>query len=138
LLRNAVDNGVRVSTVNIMVMDFGGGTDGDRMAENAKDAATATFRQLHAIFPNRTPAERWAMIGLTPMIGQNDVAGEVFTLDDADALLDFARAKGAGLLAFWSASRDKPCPGRAPSDQCSGVDQQRYEFAKTLVAVEAG
>jgi chitinase len=131
LLKNAVNNGVRVGLVNIMVMDYGGSTPGDQMAQNAKDAANATWRQLHQIFPSRTAAQRWAMIGLTPMIGQNDVADEVFTLDDATTLLHFAQAKGVGLIGFWSASRDKQCAGRA-SDQCSGVDQEKYEFANTF------
>lgn len=136
LLRDAHDNGVRVKTVNIMVMDYGGGADGDQMAQNARNAAAATFRQLHAIYPAKTAAQRWAMIGLTPMIGENDVPGEVFTLDDAHALLDFATARGIGLIGFWSASRDKQCFTRAPSDQCSGVEQERYDFAKVFVDLE--
>ena len=37
----------------------------------------------------------------------------------------------AGLIAFWSVSREKRCAGRA-SDQCSGVDQSKYAFAKTF------
>ena len=131
LLKNAVSNGVQVGTVNLMVMDYFDPNHLD-MLQNAKDSANAAFQQLHQIFPNKTPAQRWAMIGLTPMIGENDDPDEVFTLDDAHGLLSFAKSNGAGLIGFWSASRDQACAGRA-SDQCSGVDQSKYEFAKVFV-----
>jgi chitinase len=131
LLKNAVGNGVKIGVVNLMVMDY---FDPDHleMAQNAQDSAKAVFAQLHRIFPTKTPAQRWATIGLTPMIGENDDPDEVFTPDDADTLLGFARDKGVAFIGFWSSSRDRQCGGRA-SDQCSGVDQTKYEFAKTFV-----
>jgi hypothetical protein len=42
-----------------------------------------------------------------------------------------------GLIGFWSASRDKECFTRAPSDQCSGIDQAKYDFANIFLNLEA-
>ena len=71
------------------------------------------------------------------MIGQNDVAGERFSVDDANALLTFARAHGLGRLSTWSLNRDQACgpnvpdPGQA-QDNCSGVSQKQAAFAQAL------
>jgi chitinase len=132
LLKNAAADGVHVGVVNLMVMDY---FDHDHldMLQNAEDSANAVFRQLHAIFPNRTPAQRWAMIGLTPMIGENDDPQEVFRLADATGLRSFAESKGTGLIAFWSAARDRRCGSRA-SDQCSGIQQPKYAFARRFAS----
>ena len=66
------------------------------------------------------------------MIGRNDVATDIFDLDDADALIAFARDRKLGRLSFWSANRDRPCgvqldPGQV-SNSCSGVEQGDVEF----------
>jgi chitinase len=79
----------------------------------------------------------WSKVGATPMIGQNDVRSERFTLDDANALLSFARGHGLGRLSMWSLNRDQACgpnvpdPGQA-QDNCSGVDQKQAAFAQAL------
>jgi hypothetical protein len=45
--------------------------------------ASATHDQLHTLYQRQGtelgPKELWNKIGATPMVGQNDVAGEVFT-----------------------------------------------------------
>jgi chitinase len=52
----------------------------------------------------------WRQIGVTPMIGQNDVPGAIFTPDDAAGLNAFAREKGLGrvLVAKWWNQSDSP------------------------------
>ena len=40
------------------------------------------------------------------MIGVNDIESEVFNFADAQALEDFARTKGIGMLSMWSERRD--------------------------------
>ncbi len=79
--------------------------------------------------------ERWARIGATPMIGQNDVDGEVFTLDDARAFVAFARERGLGRVSTWSLNRDRDCgPTFADvavhSNTCSGVAQEPLQYSK--------
>jgi chitinase len=81
-------------------------------------------------------------MGVTPMIGANDVPGEVWTLDDADWLVQQARRSGLGRVSMWSANRDARCGG-AGSDQpvsntCSGVDQDVAEFTWRFSLLDPG
>ena len=74
------------------------------------------------------------------MIGQNDVDGDVFTIDDAKGLADFATSKGLGRVSFWSLNRDQPCDGTFAdvtvlSNTCSGVTQQPLEFADVFTSL---
>ncbi len=130
LLQNAVSNGVEVSIVNIMAMDYGSVASPNTMGQNAIDAINATAAQLATVYPNKTAAQRKAMIGVIPMIGLNDVAPEVFTVADANLLLNFAQNNNLGRLAMWSMTRDKQCPGTAyVSPTCSGISQSPFEFS---------
>lgn len=84
------------------------------------------------------PGASWATIGVTPMIGVNDTVPEVFTLQDAQDLLAFARQNGLGRLAMWSANRDQSCPdgpGGAAQPTCSGVDQQPFDFTNIFKTI---
>lgn len=130
LLQNAVANGADVSTVNIMTMDYGGGANPNQMAQHAISAANGTFAQIRPIFSTRTEAEVRRMIGITPMIGLNDVVPETFTLADAQTVLNYANANNIGRIAMWSMTRDKQCAG-APqiSYDCSGITQTPFAFS---------
>ncbi|MGE5199997.1 MAG: fibronectin type III domain-containing protein [Rhodospirillaceae bacterium] len=132
LLRNAIlDNQVDVGVVNIMAMDYGRSYP-DNMGQHAVDAMTSTIRQLAGLYgvPESDAGVR-AMVGVTPMIGLNDVSPEVFTFDDAARLVREADSAGIGFLAFWSATRDQPCPKRqVVSPTCSGVVQSPWEFTR--------
>ncbi|MGI8664900.1 MAG: chitinase, partial [Jatrophihabitans sp.] len=90
LLRNAVTNHARVDVVNMMTMDYGSANSD--MGGAANSAATALESQLNSIFTGRTAAQLWAMVGITPMIGQNDSQGEIFTLANASSVLSFANS----------------------------------------------
>lgn len=132
LLRNAVSNGVNVSVVNIMVMDYydAGSAPGNQMGQNAINAANATFTQLQSIFSGKSASQIWAMIGLTPMLGENDDTTEVFTEQDAQQVLAFARQQQIAELSFWSVQLDVPCTGdETPTNTCSGVTQQPYDYS---------
>ncbi|PSJ29029.1 sugar hydrolase [Streptosporangium nondiastaticum] len=135
LVENAKKNGVSVSTVNVMAMDYGSSFNGD-MGQYAIDAATATQAQVKGVL-GLSDRAAWKAVAVTPMIGVNDVAGEVFKTDDADQLVKFARSKGLGRLSMWSATRDKQCPGGAQnsaSATCSSVLQDEYAFTKAFAA----
>ena len=140
--------GVDLAGVNVMTMDYGDSKDSDAtMLQAAEDALTATHRQLGILYSNAdidlTSATLWSKIGATPMIGQNDVAGEVFTLDDATGLSGFAQEKGLGRLSMWSLNRDTTCGSsytdlNRVSNLCSGVDQGDVTFAETIGALMNG
>ena len=83
LLENARKNGVKVSAVNIMAMDYGPAYDGD-MGQYAIQAATATQQQVKSALGIVDDAEAWRTVAVTPMIGVNDVKVEVFTAGRRD------------------------------------------------------
>jgi hypothetical protein len=55
--------------------------------------------------------------------------------DSADfpTVLGHARAHDLARLIFWSADRDRPCPGACPHDEtCSEVPRQAWDFTRTF------
>ncbi|MEO8282417.1 MAG: chitinase [Pseudarthrobacter sp.] len=138
-----LEAGVELSGINIMTMNFGPLAPGTSMRDTAVGAAEATHRTLAALYgkANRPvdDAALWNRIGLTPMIGVNDVEGNVFTLDDAKRLSSFALERGIGRMSMWSLNRDAACnsaaQGQAHSSvasDCSGIAQEPGMFAKVL------
>ncbi len=98
LLNNAKANGVAINAVNIMAMDYGP-CYGD-MGQAGVDAANATKNQLAA---NGISAH----VGITPMIGVNDVSCENFTTSDANVVVNFAQGNSfVNLLAYWVQDAD--------------------------------
>ncbi|MDT0484732.1 glycoside hydrolase family 18 protein [Streptomyces doebereineriae] len=137
LLANAKSNGVKIDTVNIMAMDYGPAYSGD-MGTYAEQAATATQAQVKGVL-GLSDSAAWNAVAVTPMIGVNDVASEIFKVDDASQLVTFAKAKGVGGLSMWSATRDKQCPGGAkPSADatCSSIVQDPFAFSKAFAAYD--
>ncbi|HYW23023.1 MAG TPA: carbohydrate binding domain-containing protein [Terriglobales bacterium] len=106
LLQNAIADGVNVSVVDVMAMDYGSSFPPDKMGQNAIDASNSLISQLKSLYPSKSDAQIRAMVGVTPMSGANDVAPENFTLADAQQLLGYARSAGITELAMWSVNRD--------------------------------
>ncbi|MEV5957044.1 cellulose binding domain-containing protein [Streptomyces sp. NPDC051987] len=136
LLSDAKANGVKISTVNIMAMDYGASYNGD-MGTYAIQAATATQAQIKSVL-GLSDSAAWKSVAVTPMIGVNDVSSEVFKVDDATQLVDFAKSKGLGGLSMWSATRDQQCPGgpKPTADAtCSSITQSAFAFAKAFATI---
>jgi hypothetical protein len=124
-LQAAKTNGTRIDLVNIMTMDYGGAVS--NMGAAAISAAQGTVSIARTIWPSFG----YGSLGITPMIGQNDQAGEVFTIANAQSVVSFANSNGVGRLAFWSIGRDQPCPGGAgggASPNCSSISQSTLQF----------
>ncbi|WP_190022713.1 glycoside hydrolase family 18 protein [Streptomyces hiroshimensis] len=103
------------------------------MGRAAIDAGTHLYEQLRNIYPQHAPDWLWKKVGITPMIGLNDVPQETFTLDNARHLADWAIEKHIGRLAQWSVQRDHPCDKTYVDLHCSGVPEQTdYEFCQIL------
>ncbi|MER7663121.1 cellulose binding domain-containing protein [Streptomyces sp. NPDC096193] len=135
LLADAKKNGVKISAVNIMAMDYGPAYSGD-MGEYAIQAATATQAQIKGVL-GLSDAAAWKAVAVTPMIGVNDVVTEIFTVEDATQLVEFAKSKDMGWLSMWSSTRDKQCPGGekpAADATCSSILQQPLAFTKAFAA----
>ncbi|HEY2674798.1 MAG TPA: chitinase [Rugosimonospora sp.] len=102
LLKDAKNNGVTVSIVNIMTMDFG---NGQNALSDAESAANATNGQLDSLWG---ASSSWGKLGLTPIAGKND-DNENFTQANASTLESFAASKGIRELSFWEVHEyDKP------------------------------
>jgi len=123
VLQNAASHGTRVDLVNLMVMDYGGSVSD--MSAAAISAAQAARGQLNSMGFSGTA------IGLTPMIGQNDSGGEIFSLSNASSLVSWANGNGIQLIGFWSLGRDNGgCAGNTTaSATCSGVSQSNFQFS---------
>ncbi|MGP4003060.1 chitinase [Streptomyces sp. 8N706] len=133
LLGEATARGVAVSAVNIMAMNYSHAHSGD-MGRYAVEAATAAHGQIRRTL-GLSDAAAWKTLAVTPMVGVNNVAGEVFTLDDATRLARFAADRGVSRLSMWSAERDRPCDAARkgkPDSHCSGVAQKPHAFAEAL------
>lgn len=135
LLADAKQNGVKINTVNIMAMDYGPAYSGD-MGTYAEQAATATQAQVKSVL-GLSDSAAWKTVAVTPMIGVNDVTTEIFKVDDATQLVNFAKSKGLGWLSMWSATRDQQCPGGekpAADATCSSILQEKFAFSKAFAA----
>lgn len=122
----AKQDGVRIDLVNVMAMDYGSSFTGD-MGQEAVDAAQSTLTQVRADWSSDT----YANIGVTPMIGQNDTSGEIFSEADAQTLVGWANTAHLGRLGFWSVDRDQPCSGSVSGlPSCSEISQSALDFTK--------
>jgi hypothetical protein len=123
LLVNAKSHGVNVSVVNIMTMDYGSSFNPNAMGQNAINATNATIAQLNA---NGLSFN----LGITPMIGLNDVSPEVTTLNDAQQIESFAQGNSrVTRIAMWSVGRDNGGCRGAVSPSCSGISQNTWDFS---------
>jgi len=138
-----LDKKVDLAGVNAMTMDYGQSRNNMSMADASTAALPATQRQLGVLYQRAgtylNAATLWSKIGATPMIGQNDSEDEIFSLDDAAKLNQFARDKGVARMSMWSANRDIACGSnyvntKTVSDSCSGIQQQPYNFTSALGA----
>ena len=135
---------VDIAGVNVMTMDYGDSKKfSASMADSSEQAVTEAVHQLGVLYDraklHQSDPSLWAKIGATPMIGQNDVAREVFTLADAKTFNAWATSKGVGRISMWSANRDKTCGSNyvdttVVSDACSGVSQGKKSFATILAS----
>ncbi|KAI8893020.1 glycoside hydrolase superfamily [Globomyces pollinis-pini] len=127
ILQNAKDNKLELDLVNIMAMDYGNIKDGaTAMGKHAIEAAEATFKQLQNMGLTKTT------IGITTMIGNNDVAGEIFTLDNAKEINEYyLKTPFVSFLSIWNGNRDTFI-ANGELLQTSQIPQQNFQFQKLL------
>jgi len=130
----ALKAGVKLDGINVMAMDYGDSAAppaAKTMGAYAIQAAQSTYNQMTTSFGQYGQTFNWRQIGVTPMIGVNDVESEVFKLSDAQALEEFARATGIGMLSMWSIQRDTPGSLGHASPSASGLNDAAGSFSKT-------
>lgn len=132
VVRQALQAGVKLDGINIMAMDYGDSAAPPQlrsMGQYAIDAAEASFRQLSDLFASYGQGFGWNQLGITPMLGVNDVTSEIFTTADAQLVEDFARRQGLGMLSMWSIARDNPGPLGQVANTHSGTGAAAGSFA---------
>ena len=137
-LQSALKYGVQIGGVNVMAMDYGAyaaPNPSGQMGTYAIQSATSLFNQLRTLYGSTpTDAQLWGMVGVTPMIGVNDDATEIFDLAAAQQLTTWAKNKGVGRLAMWSMNRDQPPAGGSAltyaTSTSSSILQKPYDFSK--------
>lgn len=123
-MRLALAAGVVVDGVNVMAMDYGDSAAPpalNSMGAYAIEAAVSTYGQLQPLFAAAGRSLGWNQMGITPMLGVNDITSEVFRLEDAALVETFAREKGLGMLSMWSLNRDAPGPAGQVANTHAGL-----------------
>jgi Glycosyl hydrolases family 18 len=130
VLQNAVADGAKISTVNLLTFDYFIGTQ-QNMLTDTESAASALVGQLQPLYPGVPPRQLWHMVGVTEMPGIDDFGpDETFTKAQAVALLVWADRTGIGTLSFWALQRDNGgCPGTKGAGTCSGITQPTWFFS---------
>jgi len=104
LLADAVKQGVKVHSANLMVMYFGKEfiNKGKSEGQLGVDSANTAYAQLQKIDPA-------IQVGLCPCLGRNGSSAEVFGLADATTLKAFAdQTPWVCSLHYWSINDDVP------------------------------
>lgn len=126
LLADAIAKGVKVYSANIMVMYFG-----DRFIHKGKsegqlgiDSALKAREQVQKISPD-------IQIGLCPCLGENGSKTEIFTVDDAKTLKDFAdKTPWVCSLHYWSINDDTGRPKHEHHATDATSDNKPWAFAQ--------
>jgi chitinase len=130
---------VQLAGVNVLAMDFGTRVASTHMFTAVRDSLYAAHAQVQQLWRQAgltaTPATAWEHLGVTVMLGVNDVSDEHFTVADARSLATFANREGISRVSAWSLNRDSECGSAYPvtgivSNTCSGVLQSPLEFTK--------
>ncbi len=139
VLRNAVTNNARIDVVNMMTFDYYDNQP-HQMAQDTQTSAEGLVRQLGSLYPGKTQAQLWAMVGITEMLGIDDFGpAETFTTADATTVYNWAVNKGINTLSFWALQRDNGgCPGTGGQDNCSGISQSTWQFTHTFAPFSGG
>jgi hypothetical protein len=130
VLQNAVADGAKISTVNLLTFDYFIGSK-QNMLTDTESAASALVGQLQTLYPGEPSRQLWHMVGVTEMPGIDDFGpDETFTKAQALAVLLWADRMGIGTLSFWALQRDNGgCPGTKGAGTCSGITQPTWFFS---------
>ncbi len=142
MMRQTIAAGVQVDRVNVMLMTFGAENlrtmvSPSTLAQAVINGYEAAINQLAGLYPAKSRGQIHAMAGMTPMVGVNDDA-TVFTLADAQAVANYAKASGTGMIGYWSFQRDRAQDrlGMGSVNDYSGVVQTQAQFLRIFKTAE--
>jgi hypothetical protein len=124
VLQNAVAVGAKIAVVDIMTFDYYDNLPHE-MADNTEGAAQQLFDRLHELYPGKSAAQLWGMIGICEDLGVDDYGkAETFTIADARTIERWAAARGLAELSFWNVQND--------NSKGSQQQQSKYEYSHIL------
>jgi len=86
------------------------------MGQDTITAANHLYDTLRELYPGKTSAQLWSMIGFCEDVGRDDFgASETYYLTDAKTDMPWAVSNGLGIITFWNYSRDTANRGGTPS-----------------------
>ena len=109
-----------------MPFDFGGSD----MFNDTVSASEGLRSQLMTTF-GWSADTAYRHMGISSMNGKTDQS-ETVTPTDFTNIKNYASSHHLARLSFWSVNRDRPCPGGGTVSNCSGIDQQQWQFTKIL------
>ncbi|RQG99214.1 PKD domain-containing protein [Natrarchaeobius oligotrophus] len=95
-IEDAVEKGLELDYVQPMTMHFDGEPEN---FETITSALEGTVDFLEEVYPEKSEDELWAMVGVTPYLGE-------ITTDVASELVDYANEKGMYSIAPWVLGED--------------------------------
>ena len=111
-----------------MTMDFG-----TYYAPNGKsDMAKYCIQCIESVQKQLNELSIHSKIGVTPMIGVNDCTDEIFSLNNAQELINYCKYNdNINLVSFWCINRDNGNKINTNYTDCnySGIEQKLYEFS---------
>ncbi len=133
IVKKAFENKIPIAWINLMTMDYGWSYNQD-MGNYAIQAANSVANQIKQIVPSMPDSKIMKLIGITPMIGLNDITTENFTLEDAQQVASYVRKNRLWRLSYWSLNRDHPCSSTSVATKCSSLNNQTkdYEYLLTF------
>jgi hypothetical protein len=138
LIQQAKDLGVTIDQYNMMTMAWYSQKLPGAISDSVIASAQKGFQQLQAIFPEKSAAQIWSMIRVTPKVGV-DYDQSILNLNDAISIGQFVKQHGLAGIGFWSADIDRnqnksqKCSLGANPD-CSGIYQVPYDFTKSFLS----
>ncbi|KAI8898528.1 chitin synthase III catalytic subunit-domain-containing protein [Globomyces pollinis-pini] len=129
LLKSSIDNNFKIDVVNIMTMDFGAERAPDGKASMGKYSISAA-EGTRKILQDLGMEAKGTKIGITPMIGNNDVLGEVFTVANAQEVVDYAMKNDyVSILSFWALHRDNGAPITEVLSLSNQVTDKKFAYS---------
>ncbi|MFJ8025947.1 ricin-type beta-trefoil lectin domain protein [Streptomyces sp. NPDC096311] len=125
LINRSAASGLTVDAWTIMPFDFGGaGQNMGTLTQRAAEGLKAALKNAYGYSDDQAYRD----MGISSMNGITD-NNETVTTADFQTILGYAQTHHLARLTFWSANRDRPCPGSYPNDDtCSGVAQSNWQF----------
>ncbi len=114
--------GANIDVFTIMPFDIGSSdiyTDTVGASEGLKNALRNAY--------GWSDGEAYSHMGISGMNGLSDQQ-EMTTPETWTKIRDWANEHHLARLAYWSVNRDRPCPGGGVVANCSGIDQQEWQF----------